>query len=287
MAASDIANGLPVGGSGGSSATSTAWTTLRDINYAALSDADINTAATHTIDGLDYLVVLPTSALGLAVGATHGGIKISPVVATAQLLHLGTRNAPHVRAKLSQFLAGTAAEGRADYEIRISAEIGYEGTINGAAYESLMFQLTSPTYNAGPFEHMLIGTYTDNNNRLESVATGSLAGAIALDAATTPALTYYPPCIRMSILQGARQHEYSGDGQTLTNATWQTIAWRTNTAATDIPRVTQSASGQNSEWSLLFGVSKYGSSGTISAMILKRLIIEGRPSPGGGLVLFA
>lgn len=261
---------------------------LIDVDFSTLeADTDWNSAGDKVMGDYTAKVVLPTAATALAIGPTHGGIKISPQAATAQLLHpAGTRNAPHVIMKLAQFLAGTAAEGKNAYDLAFELEFGFAGAISQANFEGLLAYISSQTHAAALAESMMIGTYSDANNFMESFGpTGvSASGYAALDASTGFPLTYFPSCLRFQFEAGLRTHQICGNGETLNDAVWKTMRWFTHTSADNVPRMSPAASAQGTEAALIFGVSEYNTSGTVTSMTLKRMRILGRPSPSGGNV---
>jgi hypothetical protein len=271
------------GGSGGSGGGGTtfdpAWIPLYDADFSALADEDVkpDSDGNIVIDGKTWYARNVSKMDTLDVGPTAGGFKIglSPAAAGSSWFN-GTRTAPSLELEISEVLAGTDYESRADVELRIRAELAFPTPLASAVDEVISIGLETKTYDAAQryqiYQGSAFGSAT--YRRVITNFSGTLRRG-DVDLLNTD-LAYFPNVLGISILENYVKSEYSENASSEVSDDLKTAA----TLATT-PAIVASDPSDLKRHFFFFSYAKISGTSLATYLTLKRLRIEARFSPRG------
>lgn len=268
------------GGGGGGSEVEHAWEEAYAIDFESLADQDLLPGGdgAKTISGKVWDLHNSGNATAVAVGATHGGLKKSLLASTVNKLYLGEgRPGCYLSTDLAQYLVGTPAEGKRDYELRVSFRYGIEGAY-ADRYEAFTVGISEAGYASSRTYQHTFGTFANASSALDRMRCWYPSGpAIGTQITQESTLGFYPNCSRISVLADHLIHGEYGDAveSSLDDADFVPAYW-VECSKSSLPRL---GSTHATPSHFFFGMSHYYSGGGTTAAILKEFKVEYRKRP--------
>lgn len=302
----DILNGQPSsgassGGSGGGVASTIApsldWITTYNQDFSTLQDLDLDPGSgdgSRTIDGKTWRMFNAAKLPTAAVGAAHGGIKLSYTAAQANGAE-STRNTGGLGIDVTHLLEGDDDFNlRTDSEFRISWRWAFHGSAISTTYDGRAGGIATPAWNSsgnltgGKNVGVRQGTYATSPGTVDRFTTRSsllpsgtiLTGKAVYTESDIP--SDYPNCVRITVKAGRLVLlEYALAAESLSTATWVPAVYYYDTTIANMFIFNTSMSTRAEWW---FGLDRFYAAGTLGGVTLQELKAEGRTSFRSDLV---
>lgn len=275
--------------SSGGGSPSLDWTETYHKDFSTLTDADLTPGSgdgSRVIDGKTWRLFNSAKLPAAAVGATHGGIKLS-YTAAQQNRSEGIRDAGGIGIDVAKLLEGTDDFNlRTDTEFRIAWRWAFHGASISTTYDGRAAGIATPAWNAaggltaGKNIGVRQGSYGSFPATLDRFATrasllpsGSLVTGKAVRSEADIAADY-PNCVRITVKAGRLVTlEYALAAADLDAADWVRAAFYLDTTLANTLIFDPALTTRAEFW---FGLDRYYAVGTLGGVTLQELRAEAR-----------
>lgn len=286
------------GGGGGGTAPNLDWTEAYHQDFAGLADTDLTPGSgdgSRVIDGKTWRMFNAAKLPAAAVGATHGGIKLS-YTAAQQNRSEGNRDTGGMGIDVAHLLEGTDDFNlRTDSEFRISWRWAFHGAAISTTYDGRAGGIATPAWNAAGnltanknvgVRQGSYGSYPATLDRFTTRASMLPSGSLLTGkAAYTEAdiVADYPNCCRLTVKAGRLVTlEYALAAADLDSASWVRAAYYLDATIANTLIFDPALTSRAEFW---FGLDRYYGAGTLGGVTLQELRAEGRASYRSDLVV--